>query len=118
MTCPSPYSEAQEVLELNCFVLGNSANNTFPVKIARTGSVGDLKKVIKTEKSPKFDHIPSDELVIWKVDITCDRNLPETIHELGLTDEGSLLPVKLLSKSFVDLPDPKNVEDFTLPHLF
>jgi hypothetical protein len=103
-TRPSPYSEAQEVLELNCFVLGDSANNTFPVKIARTESIGTLKESIKTKNSPVFNHIPAHQLVLWKVSIAFDRNIQETIHELGLTDEGSLLPVDELSEIFVDLP--------------
>lgn len=94
---------------LNCFVLGDSINNTFPVKIARTELVGILKEAIKTKKSLKFDHIPADKLILWKVDITCNRSLQETIHNFGLTDEGCLLPVKRLSDSFVDLPDPENV---------
>jgi hypothetical protein len=109
VTRPSLYSEAQEVLVLNCFVLGDGINNTFPVEIARTKSVGILKEAIKTKKSPKFDYIPADQLVLWRVDITCDRSLQETIHDLGLTDEGCLLPVKRLSDSFVHLPDPENV---------
>jgi Crinkler effector protein N-terminal domain len=109
VTRPSPYSEAQEVLELNCLVLGDSANNTFPVKIARTESVGTLKKSIKTEKSPVFDHIPADQLHLWKVSIPFGRNIQETIHELGLTDEGSLLPVDELSEIFVDLPSRRHL---------
>ena len=109
VTRPSPYSEAQEVLELNCFVLGDSANNTFPVKIARTESVGTLKESIKTKKSPVFDHIPADQLDLWKVFIPFGRNIQETIHELGLTDEGSLLPVDELSEIFVDLPSRRHL---------
>ena len=103
VTRPTPYSETQELLELNCFVLGDSANNTFPVKIARTESVGTFKESIK-KNSPVFDHIPAHQLVLWKVSIAFDRNIQETIHELGLTDEGSLLPVDELSEIFVDLP--------------
>ncbi|KAF8234892.1 hypothetical protein L208DRAFT_1122458, partial [Tricholoma matsutake] len=54
-------------LELNCFVLGNSVNNMFPVKIARAESIGMLKESIKTKNSSVFDSIPAHQLDLWKV---------------------------------------------------
>ena len=41
----------------------------FPVKIAKEESVGTLKKEIKGEKKPDFDHIPADKLTLWKVSL-------------------------------------------------
>jgi hypothetical protein len=38
----------------------------FPVEIDREKSVGALKKAIKEEKRPIFDHIPADHLDLWK----------------------------------------------------
>jgi len=53
--------------KLNCLVLGDDPNHIFPVNIAQTQTVGDLKKVIKDEKKPQFDHIPADGLKLWNV---------------------------------------------------
>jgi hypothetical protein len=102
--------EVQHILELNCFVLGDSPNHTFPVKIARTESVGTLKEAIKEKMKPAFDHIRANSLVLWNVDIPFDRTtLQDSIRELDLTDEGSLSPVERLLNIFVDLPDYFNV---------
>ena len=55
------------LLNLNCWVHGDELQNVFPVKIARDETVGALKKAIKEEKKPLFDHIPADSLELWKV---------------------------------------------------
>ena len=46
------------MLVLNCLVLGETPQNTFPVEIDAAKSVGSLKKSIKEEKKPAFDDIP------------------------------------------------------------
>jgi hypothetical protein len=45
--------------QLNCIqvVFGEDQNHMFPVNIARTQAVGNLRKVIKEEKKPQFDRI-------------------------------------------------------------
>ena len=55
------------VLRLNCWVLGDDSSRVFPVKIAAMESVGTLKKVIKDEKKPAFDHLTADSLDLWMV---------------------------------------------------
>jgi hypothetical protein len=55
------------ILELNCWVLGDATRRVFPVKIASSETVGYLKKVIKDEKKPVFDDITADSLDLWKV---------------------------------------------------
>ena len=55
------------ILELNCWILGEDVNRVFPVKIQTTESVGALRKAIKEEKKPEFDHVPADSLKLWKV---------------------------------------------------
>ena len=52
-----------------CLVQGHSAERAFPVHISKSSLVGDLKKEIKKEKAPEFDHIAADSLELWKVDI-------------------------------------------------
>jgi hypothetical protein len=42
---------SNELLELFCHILGDSSDRIFPIKIASTESVGELKKEIKAQKS-------------------------------------------------------------------
>jgi hypothetical protein len=50
-------------------VLGDdiSAGRVFPVRIAKSETVGGLKKAIKDEKEPEFDDYAADRLDLWKV---------------------------------------------------
>ena len=67
-THPASSSESQFFhLDLNCIVLSDDPSHVFPVKIARTESISTLKKMIKEEKKPAFDHVPTDTLSLWKV---------------------------------------------------
>jgi hypothetical protein len=80
-------------------------------------SIADLKKAIKEEKRPNFDHIPADSLVLWKVSLPCDQNLKWDVGDLHLVnDELPQSPVahpddqiQLLS------PDDKMSEVFLVP---
>ena len=47
-------------LDLNCLVLGHDASHIFPIEIAESKTVGTLRKAIKDEKRPAFDHVPAD----------------------------------------------------------
>ena len=64
---PTALSQAQVVLELNCWVLGDHYHHVFSVEIARTLKVGDLKDAIKEKTQPVFDHISANTLDLWKV---------------------------------------------------
>ena len=55
-----------QLITINCWVLSDRPESVFPVKIAPEESVGALKKAIKEEKRPAFDHIPTDRLDLWK----------------------------------------------------
>ena len=83
-------------------MLGEPHNHIFPVKIARTESVGVLKKAIKAEKQPAFDHVPADTLVLWKVSFPVDESLDGNL--VNFLDEESLSPVYGLSKVFSNMP--------------
>ncbi|KAG1887281.1 hypothetical protein F4604DRAFT_1721175 [Suillus subluteus] len=53
-------------IRLNCLVLGDDPwIHIFSIKIARTESVGDLKKLIKEEKRPEIDAVAADRLKLW-----------------------------------------------------
>jgi hypothetical protein len=96
-------------LELNCFVLGDDPGRVFSIRIAATDSVITLKKTIKDEKKPAFDHVPADTLVLWKVSIPVGGNFNQNLSELDFVDEQSLSPVDELSEVFAESPAPKHV---------
>ena len=54
-------------LNLFCLVDGESTSSAFSVKISTKDTVDDLKNHIKTKKSPRFDDIAVDELVLVQV---------------------------------------------------
>lgn len=56
-----------DMLNLNCWLLGDDPQRVFPVEIAKTKTVGGLKKAIKDEKKHAFDGIDADLVDLWKV---------------------------------------------------
>jgi len=54
-------------LNLNCFVYGDEPGRIFPIQIAQTKTVGDLRKAIKDEKKNAFRDVDADRLDLWKV---------------------------------------------------
>ncbi|KAG1847369.1 hypothetical protein F4604DRAFT_1594458 [Suillus subluteus] len=91
--------------KLNCIVLGNDPNCIFPVDIAQTQTVGDLRKVIKDEKKRQFDHVDADSLKLWKVDLPVDETIEHKLSNLTFDTKKSLLPVAKLSKFFSEQPN-------------
>ena len=95
--------------DLNCLVLGDDPGRVFPVKIAASESVGILRKLIKDEKKPAFDHVPADALVLWKVSIPVDENSMQSFSEHDFVEQGSLPPMVELSKIFTRPPAKMHV---------
>lgn len=61
-------------LKLNCWVLDEDSTRIFPVEVDRNENVGVLKKAIKEEMKPAFDHITTNSLEIWNVSIPIDED--------------------------------------------
>ncbi|KAJ3742410.1 hypothetical protein DFH05DRAFT_1544458 [Lentinula detonsa] len=99
-TSPNP----QPLLELNCLVLGDQRNHIFPIKIAKTKSVGSLKKAVKEKKRPLFNHVPADDLALWRVSEVVDQNLEDNLKKINFLEKESLSPVDELYKVFSNLP--------------
>ena len=51
-------------LTLFCLVDGEATSQAFSVEIDHTKTVDGLKKLIKTEKAPRFDDVAADELTL------------------------------------------------------
>jgi hypothetical protein len=97
------------ILELNCFVHDDDPRHVFPVKIARTESVGTLKKAIKEEKKVALEHVDADALRLWKVSIPVNGGFKENVSRVELKDEDELSPVDTLSDVFSEVPARKHL---------
>ncbi|KAK3826426.1 MAG: hypothetical protein J3R72DRAFT_528604 [Linnemannia gamsii] len=94
-------------LKLFCLVAGESTTNAFPLTIPSSETVGELRNLIKVEKSPEFDDIAADKLTLWSVLISEDEDDDERPILLDRTNEKMKLKATTkLSKVFnSDLPD-------------
>jgi hypothetical protein len=102
-------------LQLNCWVFGDDVSRVFPVKITNTESVGTLKKAIKEEKKPAFDHVTADSLALWKVSFPVNHSLQQNLANLDLTDETSLSSVDVLLEVFSNVPPFKHLHIVVKP---
>jgi len=55
------------ILELNCWVIGDDPRHVIPIKIASSETVGTLKKAIKDEIKHSFADFDAKSLDLWKV---------------------------------------------------
>ena len=78
------------ILELNCFVHDDDPRHVFPVKIARTESVGTLKRSIKDDNPESFRDVDARSLVLWKVSIPVNDGFKENVRKVDLRDEDAL----------------------------
>jgi hypothetical protein len=97
------------ILELNCFVHDDDPRHVFPIKIARTESVGTLKEAIKDKKQVALEHVDADALQLWNVSIVVDDGFKENVSRVELKDEEELSPVDALSDVFLEAPARKHL---------
>ncbi|KAG1803795.1 uncharacterized protein HD556DRAFT_1227205 [Suillus plorans] len=55
------------ILELNCWILGDSPKHIFPVNVESASTVGHLKEAIKDRAQNRFSDIDAYVLDLWKV---------------------------------------------------
>jgi len=99
----TPANDLNQILSLNCLILGDDPDRIFTVEIAKSKNISILKDLIKIKQAPHLDHIPASHLDLWKVDFSPD-NL-ET--ELANFDDShpKLSPIKKLSMFEDDVED-------------
>ncbi|GJJ11259.1 hypothetical protein Clacol_005491 [Clathrus columnatus] len=98
-----------ENIELFCYVIGTPANDVFVIQIPSSRSIAHLKVSIRDKLKPRFDNIPANELLLWKVSIALDDNFQQNIDSHNFEDTESLLAVKRLSDLFPQPPNPEHV---------
>ncbi|KAG0013435.1 hypothetical protein BGZ81_001008, partial [Podila clonocystis] len=90
--------------------LKEGTSNAFSVKIHTTETVDGLKKLIKAEKTTKFDDVAADELTLWRVSIPIDpvnKHNPVTVNEITFKTDRD--PTDDLSDVFEEKLPKKNM---------
>ena len=54
------------ILELNCWVLGDDPRSVFPVEVASSKTVGYMRKAILPEMESSCDDLVAKSLMLWK----------------------------------------------------
>ncbi|KAI9450975.1 hypothetical protein F5148DRAFT_1019416, partial [Russula earlei] len=74
----------EQLLELNCLIVGEGVESMFVITIEPSSTVYDLKKAIQQERSVLFRGLDAAKLGLWKASIAIDENFATAIHNLGL----------------------------------
>ncbi|KAK2463747.1 hypothetical protein APHAL10511_004240 [Amanita phalloides] len=90
---PGQVATPEQLLSLNCFVLGDDMKEGFTIKIPKTNNVSILKKMIKEEKKPSFDNVTASKLIISQVSLPMDDDLEESLKNINLTPLNPFLPL-------------------------
>jgi len=99
-----------DTVTLFCVVNGDDpTDRTFPVKIEKTNTVGELKELIKTKKCPEFDDTVADSLTLWKVDISQDALASLEPDFDYVTENSKLSPLSTISEVFPEGPADKHL---------
>jgi hypothetical protein len=76
--CPIRYSQStynshelhiamSNILELNCWVLGDDPHSVFPVEVASSKTVGYMREAILPKMENSCSDLVAKSLVLWKV---------------------------------------------------
>ncbi|PVF93456.1 hypothetical protein CPB86DRAFT_110426 [Serendipita vermifera] len=94
-----------------CFISGRK--QPFPVEIAKTKQVGDLKTKIRDTKPNALAGIDADELTLYRIDVTESdpRNrIKEAITKIeNLMLDDALDPLEVLSKLYPSGPPTETI---------
>ena len=58
-----------DLINLNCFILGDDINHIFEIQIPSTSTVSALKDMIKEKKNHEFDTVDANRLELWQVSV-------------------------------------------------
>lgn len=91
-----------DIITLFCLIHGYSVDHAFSVQIGKTGTVNDLRAVIKAMKKPDLEQVNIGDLVLWKVNISVDKfdTFDPNAAVTTLKDSKRLYPVQKIGKIF------------------
>ena len=92
-------------LNLNYLVLSDNASCVFSIEITKSKTISVLRDAVKDKKRHAFQHVDTDALFLWKVDITIDESIAEEYY----TEECSLSPMAKLSRVFLVQPIDEHI---------
>ncbi|KAF9171922.1 hypothetical protein BGX21_007802 [Mortierella sp. AD011] len=88
-------------LTLFCVVDGESSWRAFPVIVSPSDYIGSVKALIKEAKKPQFDHIPADELTLYKAEwLALDGLRDYRIFIRNMDEQERLHPMELVRDVF------------------
>ena len=67
----SSFPQPSTAIRLFCWVQGDEAKQRFPISVASTETVGELREMIKKKKENTFREVDADTLNLWKVSARC-----------------------------------------------
>ncbi|PKK61641.1 hypothetical protein RhiirC2_760490, partial [Rhizophagus irregularis] len=100
-------------ITLFCLVKENSTANAFSVKISNDELISELKKAVKAEKAPEFDHFPVDKLKLWNVSIPDDHD--DLLSNLSLNDGDELLATREIGDYWTEKPPKRHIHVLVEP---
>jgi hypothetical protein len=92
-----------DIYTVFCIVVGEEV--PFPVEIEKSKTVGQLKKLIKEERSDLFSGIPANFLNLYHVEIAGGGDMVEKVNQEMSKNPTALDPMKKLVNIFGG--DPK-----------
>ncbi|KAG0257284.1 hypothetical protein BGZ95_005291 [Linnemannia exigua] len=101
-------------ISLFCLVDGEATSNAFPVEIESTKTIGDLKELIKSKKSPEFNDVAADKLTLWRVSIPVTDNKQPSVLSNFLKSALELTPTDDVSEVFPETPPKKTIHIIVL----
>ncbi|CAG8597256.1 7978_t:CDS:2 [Ambispora leptoticha] len=107
---------------LCCLVFGDPIEHAFTVKIDRDETISELKEIIKTKKQNAFYNVDANELVLWKVNVSLDKQDDTLLKNASVTDLKTvlngekLLPLFKIRKAFPNEPDDEHIHVIVQHH--
>lgn len=108
----------QEKIKLFCIADGTSI--AFPVDISLDAYVGDLKKIIKVEKSNDLSSIDADKLTLWRASIPSSPKKPISLSNLTSDEKTKMMleeldPMKTITEIFGTDPQKGTIQIVVQP---
>ncbi|KAG0269268.1 hypothetical protein DFQ27_004131, partial [Actinomortierella ambigua] len=97
------------ILTLFCVVDGESTSNAFPVKISPDDSIGDLKKLIKTEIPGTLNGVDAKDLTLWRVNHVIAANIHQPVLLSAFDSTKELAPIQYIADVFTETPPRQTI---------
>ena len=105
-----PHDIMDNNITLACLVEKDDPyGNCFDVEINKMRAICVLKDLIKDKRKPRFDHLPANELRLWKVNVSLVKSNENNKLEVLVKRETAVIKEKLEGEKLLAL---KDVQDY------